>query len=97
MRGGVFMRLVPGFQLRVIGSEYLAVPSGPAASRFNGLMMLNETSAFLVRCLQEGADRETLLRRLGEEYDAPEELLRADLEDFLARMREAGLLEEEAP
>ena len=90
------MRLVPGFQLRVIGNEYLAVPSGPAASRFNGLMMLNETGAFLFRCLQEEADRETLLRRLTEEYEAPEALLQTDLEDFLSRMREAGLLEEGA-
>lgn len=88
------MRLVPGFQLRQIGSEYLAVPSGAAASRFNGLMMLNETGAFLFRSMQEDTDRETLLRRLEEEYEASKALLRADLEDFLSRMREAGLLEE---
>ena len=88
------MRLVPGFQLRLIGDEYLAVPSGAAAARFNGLMMLNDTGAFLVRSMQEDTDRETLLRRLREEYEAPEELLRADLEAFLTQMREAGLLEE---
>ena len=91
------MHLVPGFQLRLIGNEYLAVPSGAAASRFNGLMMLNETGAFLFRAMQEETDRETLLRRLTEEYDAPEELLREDLEAFLTQMREAGLLEEAAP
>ena len=91
------MHLVPGFQLRLIGNEYLAVPSGAAASRFNGLMMLNETGAFLLRSMQEETDRETLLRRLAEEYEAPEEQLRADLEAFLSQMREAGLLEEEQP
>lgn len=88
------MRLIPGFQLRQIGNEYLAVPSGAAASRFNGLMMLNETGAFLFRFMQEDTDRETLLHRLEEEYEAPETQLRAGLEAFLSQMREAGLLEE---
>ncbi len=31
------------------------------------------------------------------EYEAPEEVLRADLEAFLSQMREAVLLEEERP
>ena len=88
------MRLTPGFQLRVIGKEYLAVPSGPAAARFNGLMTLNETGAFLFRALQQDTDRETLLRQLSEEYEAPEALLRADLDKFLSQMREVGVLEE---
>lgn len=90
------MRLVPGVQLRMIGGEYLAIPSGAAASRFNGLMMLNETGAFLLRALQKDTDVEALLRLLTEEYEAPEAQLRQDLEGFLSQMREAGLLEEAA-
>ena len=89
------MRVTPGIHLRVLGTEYLAVPSGPAAARFNGLIMLNETGAFLLRALENETDRESLLRQLSDTYDAPEELLRKDLEDFLARMRELGLLEED--
>ncbi len=90
------MRLVPGLQLRTIGTEYLAIPSGPAAARLNGLMMLNETGAFLLRALQKDSDRESLLLQLQEEYDAPEELLREDLDGFLSQMRELGLLMEES-
>ena len=91
------MRLVPGFHLRSVGTEYLAVPSGAAAARFNGLIMLNETGAFLVRALETDTDREGLLARLREEYDAPDERLSADLESFLAQMRELGVLEEDGP
>lgn len=72
-------------------------PSGPAAARFNGLIMLNETAAFLMRALQTETDRKTLLGLLRAEYEAPDELLEKDLDDFLARMRETGLLEEAAP
>lgn len=89
------MHLVSGFHLRSVGTEFLAVPSGAAAARFNGLLMLNETGAFLARSLQTETDRETLLELLRAEYDAPEDLLRKDLEGFLAQMRELGLLEEE--
>lgn len=89
------MRLVPGLQLRTIGTEYLAIPSGPAAARLNGLMMLNETGAFLLRALQTDSDRESLLRQLQAEYDAGEELLQKDLDDFLSQMRELRLLEED--
>ena len=74
------MRLTPGFHIRSIGTEYLAVPSGAAAARVNGLLMLNETGAFLLRALETETDREELLNRLREEYEAPEELLQADLD-----------------
>ena len=59
--------------------------------------MLNETSAFLIRSMQGETDREMLLRRLAEEYEAPEEVPRANLDACLSQMREAGLLEEEQP
>ena len=91
------MHLVPGFHLRTVGTEYLAVPSGAAAARFNGLLMLNETGAFLVRALDREIGWDELLARLREEYDAPDELLAADLDRFLAQMREQGLLEEDGP
>ena len=91
------MRLVPGFHLRSVGTEHLAVPSGAAAARFNGLLMLNETGAFLVRALETDTDREGLLDRLREEDEAPDELLAADLDGVLAQMRELGLLEEDGP
>ena len=94
-KGGSAVHVTSGIHLRVLGTEYLAVPSGPAAARFNGLIMLNETGAFLLRALETETDRESLLRQLSDSYDAPEELLRKDLEDFLARMRELGLLEED--
>lgn len=89
------MRLVAGFQLRTIGNEYLAVPTGPAAARFNGLLMLNETGAFLVRHLQEDRTRRELLALLRAEYEAPDALLERDLDAFLAQFREAGLLEDD--
>ena len=87
--------MVSGFHLRSVGTEHLAVPSGPAAARFNGLIVLNETGVFLFRALEQDAEREELLRLLREEYDAPEEQLAADLDEFLSRMREMGILEED--
>ena len=91
------MHLTPEFQLRSIGNDYLAVPTGPAAARFNGLMMLNETGAFLVRCLKTEVSRAELLDKLREEYEAPDDVLLRDLDAFLAQMREVGVLEDDEP
>ena len=91
------MRLVEGFQLRQIGQDYIAVPAGPAARRFNGLLTFNETGAFLFEALQREQDRPALLAALEETFDAPRDLLERDLKGFLTQMEELNLLEGDLP
>ena len=88
------MKLVSGLQVRELCGDWVAVPSGPAAKRLNGLIGLNATSAFLIAALQAETDEEAVLRQMLEKYDAPEAELRADLAEFLDQMRELRLLEE---
>ena len=83
------------FVLREIAGETLLVPAGKTALDLNGMLTLNETGAALWRMLPEAADAEALTQGLLQEFEgAPAEQVRADVEEFLARLRELGIVEE---
>ena len=80
------------FVLREITGETLLVPAGKTALDLNGMLTLNETGAALWRMLPEAA--EALTQGLLQEFEgAPAEQVRADVEEFLARLRELGIVE----
>ena len=89
------------FVLREIAGETLLVPAGKTALDLNGMLTLNETGAALWRMLPEAADAEALTQgrhdahRPGKIVDVlpPAEQVRADVEEFLARLRELGIVE----
>ena len=82
------------FVLREIAGETLLVPAGKTALDLNGMLPLNETGAALWRMLPEAADAEALTQGLLQEFEgAPAEQGRADVEEFLARLRELGFVE----
>ena len=81
------------FVLREIAGETLLVPAGKTALDLNGMLTLNETGAALWRMLP-AADAEALTQGLLQEFEgAPAEQVRADVEEFLARLRELGIVE----
>ena len=78
------------FVLREIAGETLLVPAGKTALDLNGMLTLNETGAALWRMLPEAADAEALTQGLLQEFEgAPAE----QVEEFLARLRELGIVE----
>ena len=88
------MNVKLGFVLREIAGETLLVPAGKTALDLNGMLTLNETGAALWRMLPEAADAEALTQGLLQEFEgAPAEQVRADVEEFLARLRELGIVE----
>lgn len=83
------------FVLREIAGETLLVPAGKTALDLNGMLTLNETGAALWRMLPEAADAEALTPgpAAGIRGARPAEQVRADVEEFLARLRELGIVE----
>ncbi len=71
----------------------MVVPVGKLTLDFNGIINLNETGAFLFGLLQEGAEKEDLLRKMLEEYDVTPEKAAADIDVFLKKAEEADVLE----
>lgn len=90
------MRLVEGFMLRKVLNEWIAVPCGESALRMSGLISMNETGAFLFSALQKEHTEASLRYLLLETYDTTEEVAAEDVRLFIARMRNANLLVEDA-
>lgn len=71
------------FVLREIASEFILVPVGKAAERFNGLASLNRAGVFLWKLLAEKRSRKELSDCLAKEYELTEEQCCSDVNDFV--------------
>ena len=88
------MKILKQLVKRNIAGDVILVPVGDASLELKGLLTLNETGAALWRMLPEAADAEALTQGLLQEFEgAPAEQVRADVEEFLARLRELGIVE----
>lgn len=80
---------------RAIADEYVLIPTGEASRGKNGLFALTPVGAEIWKLLEEGLSREEMLVRLVAMYDADAETIRQDMNEFLVKLVEAGLAEEE--
>jgi hypothetical protein len=80
------------FILRDIAGDLLLVPAGKAALDLNGMLTLNEVGAEIWKRLPEAEDEEALVQALLQEYEVEEEVLRADVREFLDSLRQLGIL-----
>lgn len=90
------MRASEEFILREIAGEFMLVPTGSAAAKFNGLITTNEIGCFIFKALrEEDQTEESLVEKITGEYDIDTETAAADLKEFLQQMRDVGALLEE--
>jgi hypothetical protein len=86
------MKLKPNFLTqRIDGVQYL-VPIGGEA--FSGIARSNAAAAFIVDMLESGTDEAAIVDAMCLEYDAPREVLAADVKEILAKLRSIGAIEE---
>lgn len=87
------MKIKEDFILRKVADSYVVVPVNKMTLDFNGIINLNETGAFLFELLQKGAERDELVDKMLEEYDADREKAEADIDVFIQKVRDADVLE----
>lgn len=88
------LKIKKGFILREVSGSYIVVAVGTASKEFKGLITLNETGAFLWERLVDGNDKKGLVAALLDEYDAPQDIIEKDVEDFLQTITKGNLVEE---
>lgn len=83
----------PDFLVRTIAGESILIGCGDQID-FSKILMLNDTSAFLVRKLQEAgsATDEALAGSLTDEYDVDSPAALADTRQLLLRLEELGVV-----
>ena len=88
------MRLNKDIMLGNIDGRDFAVPTGKLAKSFNGIINNNPTANFIFNLLKTEQTEESIVKAMTEKYDAPEEVIRADVKEVLEIIRNAGILEE---
>lgn len=86
------MKLKTAFITHDTGDEQILVSAGNTA--FNGLVHSNKTAAFIVDVLKNDTTEEDIVRKMLEKYDAPEDVISADVRRILDTLRSIGALEE---
>lgn len=88
------MKIKSGFMLRTVADNYIVVPVGEASKQFNGMITLNETSAFLWNFLMKGTTEEKLVDELMKTYDVSREIAIKDVKSFISELEKINVLDE---
>ena len=88
------MKLRDDFVLRQVAATWVVLPLSRETVDFNGMIRLNDTGALLWQRLEQGSDREGLIRELTSRYAVSETQAGEDVDAFLNVLRNAGCIEE---
>lgn len=86
------MKLAPDFEIVHFADEYILTPLGAQMDRFNGTVVLNEVSAFLMEKMKTDVTKEELVRLLTEEYEVDPDTAQADVEKAIEEMKKIGVI-----
>lgn len=86
------MKIEKGFVLREIAGDYIIIPTGKNALKFNGLITVNEVGVDLWNMLQEDVTQEQLVQGILDTYEVEENVARDDIQEFLDKLDSAGIL-----
>ena len=86
------MKLKPEYLIQDIeNTQYMVSIGNGATSR---IIRNNKTAAFIVNLLQEETTPEKIVDAMCAKYDAPREVIAADVEEILNTLRKVNALEE---
>ena len=87
------MKIKEGFVVRELLGQSVVVALGDAGKIFNGMIKLNETGRIIWDMLAQGAERDEIVDKLYETYDADRAVLEKDCDAFISSLREKNILE----
>ena len=87
------MKIKEGYLLREVAGSNIVVPFGEGELNFSGVITLNDVGAFFWQKLDKGCTKEELLKALLTEYEIDEKTASNDIDEFVGKLKEAGLLE----
>lgn len=80
------------FVTREVAGDVLLVPVGKTSLDLNGMLTLNELGAELWNRIPQAESEEELAAGIAADYDVTPEQARADVHEFLEKLRELGIL-----
>ena len=86
------MKLNNDFLVHTSGNETVVVPTGKAA--FSGIVKGNLTLGAMLEILNNDVSEEELIKKMKEQYDAPDGAIEKDIRKLLVSLRKIGALDE---
>lgn len=80
------------FLLREIAGEFMLVPLGESSAQFNSMVTMNETGAFIWKCLEKDMSVMEIAEKMTEEYDVSFENAEIDINGFIAYLKEKEII-----
>ncbi len=87
------MKIKKDYMLHELGDENIVIPVGTEATKFNGMVRLNETGVFLWKQLALGATQDELVAAMLAEFQVDEATVTDAVAHFVALLEENQFLE----
>ena len=88
------MKIKSNFVLRNVADTWVVLSMGDSAVDFDGMLTLNESGVVLWKTMENGCDKNALVKALTDEYDVSEEIALADVEIFIDKLSSVGCIED---
>ena len=87
------MKIKEGYAVREIGDKYIVVAIEDDTEEYSGMITLNNSGYYIWNKLKADISYDELLSDLTDKYDAPLEVIKADLDTFLENAKRVNILE----
>lgn len=88
------MKIKNDYVLKTVGNQFIVVPVGKEAVKFQGMITLNPTAKFLFERLKEDQTETQLIDSLMDHYDVNKEIAEKDVHAFIETLKKHQLLEQ---
>ena len=85
------MKIKEEFIYHESDGESMLIPTGDA--KFSGIVKGNKTLGVIMDLLKEDTTEDEIVARMKERFDAPEEVIRADVQTVIANLSKIDALE----
>ncbi len=86
------MKLSENYILKNIAGTAVVVPVGDAVKDIKGMITLNGPAEIIWKGLQENKSIDDIANEIKSEYDADEDVIRADIDAFLLKLKAYKIL-----
>lgn len=88
------MKIKENFEMVRVVDDYVIVPVGDQMETFNGTVVLNEVSAFMIEKLKSDITKDDLVRCITTEYEIDLATAQRDVNIALEKMKKIGIIDD---
>lgn len=88
------MKICDGFILKDIAGCKMVIATGDKAAKYNGMITLNDTGAFIWERLEKGTEIPEIVDGLLSEYSTDRVTAENAVTQFVEKLKKAGMIEE---